>query len=110
MVFASCNVVRFAEPQPAGVKNLGKLPTEVNGMFVGNDNDTLIVSMGWFSFKSTKGNTNINMKLGDSTVVRQYKNYIFLSSREDNGWNVVVAEPKEGDRLTIYMLYVENSD
>ena len=103
-------MLRFAEPQPAGVKNLGKLPTEVNGMFVGNDNDTLIVSMGWFSFKSTKGNTNINMKLGDSTVVRQYKNYIFLSSREDNGWNVVVAEPKEGDRLTIYMLYVENSD
>ncbi len=110
VLFASCNMVKFTEPQPAGIKNLDKMPPEVNGMFVGNNNDTLIVNMGWFSFKSTKGDINLDMKLGDSTIVRKYKNYIFLSSREDNGWNLVVAEPKEGDRITLYMLYVDNSD
>ena len=109
-LFASCTMVKFTEPQPAGIKNLDKMPSEVNGMFVGNNNDTLIVNMGWFSFKSTKGDINLDMKLGDSTIVRKYKNYIFLSSREDNGWNLVVAEPKDGDRLTLYMLYVDNSD
>ena len=107
---ASCNMIRFSEPQPAGIKNLDRLPAEVNGMFVGNDNDTLIVNVGYFSFKSSKGDINLNMKLGDSTVVRKYQNYIFISNRENDGWNLVVAEPKEGDRLTLYMLYTDNTD
>lgn len=110
VLFASCNMVKFAEPQPAGIKNLDKMPPEVNGMFVGTDNDTLVVNLGYFSFKSSKSNTNINMTLGDSTVVRKYQNYIFMSNLEKDGWNLVVAEPKEGDRLTLYMLYTDNSD
>jgi len=102
-------MVRFTEPQPVGIKNLDKMPPEVNGMFVGNDKDTLVVSLGYFSFKSSKGDVNLNMKLGDSTVVRKYQNYIFMSNCEEDGWNLVVAEPKEGDRLTLYMLYTDNT-
>jgi len=106
----ACNMVRFEVPQPNGVQNLSKIPEKLTGMFIGSDHDTLMVDVGWFSFKSTKGDMNVNMKLSDSTVLRQYNNYYFLSSREDNGWNVVVVEPKSGDRVTIMMLYVDNTD
>lgn len=109
-LLASCSVVRFDVPQPNGVKNLDRIPDKLTGMFIGTNNDTLMVNVGWFSFKSTKGDMNVDLKLSDSTVLRQYKGYYFLSNQEADGWNVVAVEPKSGDRVTLLMLYVDNAD
>jgi len=109
-MMVACNMVRVEVPQPNGVQNLTKISDKLTGMFIGSDHDTLMVDVGWFSFKSTKGDMNVDLKLSDSTVIRQYKGYYFLSNQEADGWNVVAMEPKSGDRVTLLMLYVDNAD
>jgi hypothetical protein len=98
LFLASCSEISYKEPQPRGIKALSQIPPKLQGNYLvtdGEETDTLrVVQQGY-----TIGNDD-EARLSDSLVLKYYKGYYFLSSRDDFAWYLrVTRRQKNGDLL-----------
>lgn len=102
MLLVSCKEVSFKESQPAGIKPLTEIPSELQGQYLSFDNntgeesDTLIIESWGYHFKDKDDNDWLGRgSLSDSLVVKFYHNYYFVNFKSGNQWILRLVRQKE---------------
>lgn len=110
LVVFGCKEISFKEPQPRGKKALSEIPAKLRGTYLlsaenETSTDTLIVGeKGYLIVSDRKQNL-----LGDSLVLKQYKEYYFININENPEWLLrVIKKEKNGD-LTYMSMDVEEN-
>lgn len=116
LALCSCKEISFKEPQPRGKAALTAVPEALRGYYlpVREDGDlskdTVVIlsngyRFGYFNTADRAGNRIVKYDariLGDSLVVKLFKNYFFISFREDPEWLLrVIRQERNGD--IVYM-------
>lgn len=116
LALCGCKEISFKEPQPKGKTALRSVPEALRGYYlpVKEDGDlskdTVVIlsngyRFGYFNTADRAGNRIAKYDarmLGDSLVVKLFKNYVFISFREDSEWLLrVIRQERNGD--IVYM-------
>lgn len=97
MSMASCVEVLFDQPQPAGVKALKRIPKVLQGIYISDEKDTLLITASEFmGFENDEDSTSA---LSTNLVIKKYKKYYFISRKYDtNLWEVAfIKKAKNGN-------------
>jgi hypothetical protein len=80
-LLASCDQVIFTEPQPKKVKAMSEIPEELRGMYLDQNEDSLIVYSHSFSYYGDDFSDFENIYLSDSAVLKYYYGRYFMNTR-----------------------------
>jgi hypothetical protein len=108
-----CDEVSFREPQPKGKKSMSSVPKELHGKYILADEkepvkDTIILDARGFRFgyfdpaerEKYKDEGFYKGGLGDSLVLKSYKDYYFWSFHESPEWKLrVIKRQLNGDLI-----------
>jgi len=103
----ACTEISYKEPQPKGIKSLTEIPSKLHGTYLW-EGDTITFFDKGFRAKEKKEDV---LYLGDSIILKRYKNHYFVSYRDDYEWLLRVLKPqKNGDLLYLAMGNVPEKD
>jgi hypothetical protein len=110
LLLAACTEICFKEPQPRGVKHLTQIPARLHGYYLIQENDkpsdTLIILNTGYVI-----NNDDVAYLSDSIVLKYYKGYFFLNTREDLTWHLrIIRQEKSGNLMFSAMDPVPETD
>jgi hypothetical protein len=83
LFLASCDQVIFPEPQPKKVKPLTEIPAVLQGTFLDQDGDTLLVYRDHFTYTSDDLAGLDDIYLSDSNILKAYKEHYYYNSTLD---------------------------
>ncbi len=106
---ASCEQVVFPEAQPKKTRTLENIPTELQGTYLDQDMDTLIVNLNSFTYESEAMNGLKDVVLSDSAVLKEYRDRYYFSSRirigQEHFWLTYILHLREqGNFLDVYTM------
>jgi hypothetical protein len=86
----SCVEVKFAEPQPHGIKNIDVFPEAFQGQYLAGDKDTIEIFKEGFKFLNDSSLGKSQFVISDSFIIRQWKKTYFFNfkEKEDSVWTV----------------------
>jgi hypothetical protein len=94
VIMTSCTTVKFDKPQPADTNELKSFSSNLIGTFVGNSNDTLVISDKSFNYGSKKSSLihiDGNLTNGQTVLKMSQDNYV-LSLKDSSYWIVVIIK------------------
>lgn len=120
-LLSSCKEVSFREPQPPGRRALNSIPSKLQGKYLPyQDNgelskDTIVITQKGYRFGYFEPVPEANHRagyeegiLGDSLVLKSYRDYYFLNLYENPEWLLrVIKQEKNGD---LYYMSMELED
>jgi len=110
-LLSGCSEAQFRQDQPAGISGLEQFPDKLQGDFISDDGDTLIVLQTSYWLKSRKNNSfqvnNADTLSGDF-ILKKWKRYYVINVREDSLWTVGLLKPDKENNLTLLVLDPEN--
>lgn len=96
MLLVSCDQVIFPEPQPPRTNAFIEIPHELQGIWLDQNNDTLLVNQHSFFYRSEDFPITDPKYLSDSAVMKNYKGKYFynrLIRIDDNDyWLVYIID------------------
>jgi hypothetical protein len=114
-LLASCNEVSYKEPQPAGVKPLKEFPPILVGRYVANDPgekpDTLIIEPSGYFFSDTTETDELSRGvLGDSLVLKYFKDHYFVNARQKGQWVLRLLKPQSNGDLEFLSINIGSDE
>lgn len=101
LLCAACTEISYKEPQPKGVKPLFQVPTKLHGQYLiqedGEATDTLVVFLSGYKLGGDD-----RAILSDSLVLKYYKGYYFLNSRDDLAWYLRIIRLNKNNDLIYF--------
>jgi hypothetical protein len=88
LIMFSCKYVQFENQQPADAKELATFPDKMIGVYIGQDNDTLIVTSKSYKIEKDKEEFLSPGRI----VLKQFKSYYVLNYKEEKYWNVLLLK------------------
>ena len=107
---SSCVEVKFEQPQPAGTEAEKVFPADLQGTYIDENNDTLIVNDVTYRFGTGKTIFNGGGELSENLILKKYKKYYFLSEKNDSLWNIIVVKLKNKNDLKVFIIDGENKE
>lgn len=103
MLMASCVEVYFEQAQPAGVKAKNEFPKSMQGMYVADEKDTLLITQ--YKIKDKNDKQEPDMILSSDLVLKKYKGYYYINQKNEDGlWEVgIISVEKNGSLNVIYI-------
>lgn len=104
-VMIACSEVSYNEPQPKGIKSLTEVPAKFHGTYFwqGETGDTVVFFKDGFRANNKKEEDVLYLN-SDSLVLKKYKNYFFISYRDDHRWLLRILKPlKNGNFVYLEM-------
>ncbi len=101
----ACTEISYTEPQPKGIKSLTEVPDKFHGAYFwqGESGDTIVFFKNGFRANNKKEEDILYIN-SDSLVLKKYKNYYFVSYRDDHNWLLRILKPlKNGDFVYLEM-------
>jgi len=105
MILSSCKFVRFENSQPVDAKELATFPKNMIGEYIGQENDTLIVTSKSYKLEKEKEEFLSPGKI----VLKKFKSYYVLNYFEEKDWDVLLLKIT-GKNLTIYAIDFEKEE
>lgn len=97
----ACTEISYKEPQPKGVKQLLEVPSKLHGTYLWQGDTITFFDKG---FRAKDEKDEDVLYLSDSIVLKKYKNYYYVSYREQHEWLIRILKPeKSGDILYFEM-------
>jgi hypothetical protein len=104
---SSCVTLEYENPQPADAADLSSIPYQLQGTYLDEDNDTLLVDEHGFAYRSEMSPVASEAGLSDTLILRPYKGCYSVNIAGDNGWLVyLICRETNGD-LLLYGIDVE---
>ncbi|HSG68331.1 MAG TPA: hypothetical protein VK994_06480 [Bacteroidales bacterium] len=105
----SCDQVVFPESQPRRVKAMDRIPSELQGIYLDQDGDTLTVTDRSFIYAEKKWRSADEEFLSDSLVLKSYKNKYFFNYSVPVGhesyWITYMLDPvDDGKYIDVYAM------
>ena len=107
---SSCVEVKFEQPQPAGIEAEKIFPADLQGTYIDENNDTLIINDVTYKFGNKKTIFGGGRELSENLILKKYNKYYFLSEKNDTTWNIIVIKLKSKKDLKIFMIDGENKE
>lgn len=107
---SSCVEVKFEQPQPAGIKAEKIFPVDLQGTYIDENNDTLIINDVTYRFGNGKTIFGGGGELSENLILKKYKKYYFLSEKNDSLWNIIVVKLKNKNDLKVFIIDGENKE
>ncbi|MBE9481371.1 MAG: hypothetical protein IMY69_06720 [Bacteroidetes bacterium] len=107
---SSCVEVKFEQPQPAGIKAEKIFPVDLQGTYIDENNDTLIINDVTYRFGNGKTIFGGGGELSENLILKKYKKYYFLSEKNDSLWNIIVVKLKNKNDLKVFIIDCENKE
>lgn len=105
LILSSCTFVRFENSQPVNAKELATFPKSMIGEYLGQKNDTLIVTS-----KSYKhGKEDEEFLSPGKIVLKKFKSYYVLNYYQEKNWDVFLLK-LTGNNLTVYAIDYEDEE
>ena len=99
LLLASCEEVIYPEPQPPRVKALKEIPDHLRGVYLDENQDTLVILRRSFIYHVFSFTDASEEFLSDSLVLKSYKGKYFLSTimdiGDENYWLTYLFEQDE---------------
>lgn len=102
LFLASCTNVNFVSPQPEYIDALTEIPEKYHGEFVDQSGVTYIVDDNTVTVcdKDT-----IEMELGDTLIIKERGNFLFLNTLENNIYTLCAIKYNEYLNYTNLQIY-----
>lgn len=107
---SSCVEVKFEQPQPAGIEAEKIFPADLQGAYIDENNDTLIINDVTYRFGNGKTIFGGGGELSENLILKKYKKYYFLSEKNDSLWNIIVVKLNNKKDLKVFMIDGENKE
>ncbi len=102
-LLAACTEISYKEPQPKGIRVLPEIPRKLQGRYLIEENNEPVDTLYVEKFGYRLGKDEV-ASLSDSLVLKQYKGYYFLSSRNNYAWYLrILRIQKNGDLVFMEM-------
>lgn len=101
LLWSSCTMVRFENPQPSGVVASPYFPMEMRGSFISDEQDTLEIDSLHFHFRNGE---EINMTgdlASEKTILKQIDKYFIVNFEEEKDWDVFPVKINK-DQIIVY--------
>lgn len=100
MSLTSCVEVLFEHPQPIGVKEKKQFPKSLQGMYIQDEKDTLLITQ--FEIQEMSGKQDPDMILSSDLILKKYKGLYYLNVKNENNlWEVGIINVKENGALNV---------
>ena len=104
---SACVNLAYETPQPVNESNLGAIPYQLQGIYLDEDSDTLVVNEQGFEYRSEFSPVADVAGLSDTLILRQYKGCYSLNIANEDSWLVyLICRETNGD-LLLYGIDVE---
>lgn len=118
LVLVSCNEVSFPTPQPKGIAPLNTFPKELRAYYLTSEGDSIqdtlhIEEKSYRTLNSKPSGEKSWLdaaELSDSLVIKKYKNFYFISFKENNEWLLRVLQRDKKGNLTFMTMAVHDSE
>ncbi len=101
LLCTACTEISYKESQPKGVKPLYQVPVKLHGQYLVEENseptDTLIITTSGYTL-----GPDDQAVLSDSLVLKYYKGYYFLNSRNDLAWYLRIIRLNKNNDLIYF--------
>ncbi len=111
----SCKEVSFVEPQPVGIKPLGKIPETLQGHYLshddrtGEESDTLIIESWGYYFKDKSDTDWLGRgHISDTLVIKFYKDYYFVNFKAGNHWVLRLIQQKSNGGINFLSIDIQD--
>lgn len=81
LLFAACDPVIFPEAQPGKVKALKEIPEVLHGIYLDENDDSLMVYDQWFYYEGDEFSGSHTRYLSDSVELKYYRERYFYNAR-----------------------------
>lgn len=109
-ILFSCKSMYFKVPQPLDTVNLKDFPDSIRGLYTSENIDTLKIDQYSFVMgnkdSSVEGGGNLN---SDSLTLKQMKEYLVLSIKEGDYWDVLLINYNK-DTLTTFNIDINDEE
>jgi len=111
LIISSCSSVYYENPQPAGQENLSEFPKKLIGTYVDVEKGDTIAIVSKEGFSINMNSNDVKIPLSEKTILRKYKNYYFLSLKQeaDSTWTVYIVKPEKKKTFVLYDFANEES-
>lgn len=108
-ILASCDPVIFPEAQPKKVKAMSEIPSELHGVYLDENGDSLTIYSRYYVYQDEEFGHSENIYLSDSAVLKEYYNRYFLSNRTiiDSQYyfvTFIIESLDDGKTLDVYAM------
>lgn len=97
-LLGACTEICYKEPQPKGVKSLREVPSRLQGSYLIQEDDKSMDTLMVMNTGYVINNDEVAY-LSDSIVLKYYKGYYFLNTREDFTWHLRIVRQEKGGNL-----------
>ena len=107
----SCSEVKFGTSQPHGTMALTEFPAALQGEYVNQDGDTLIIGQRkiWLlNRESVCNRLTEEDSLGSRTVLKPFNRHYLMNIRDDTLWSVALLTKSGMDSLLVSLIDVED--
>lgn len=109
LILASCDQVIFPEAQPKKVKAMSDIPSELHGVYLDENGDSLIIYSRYYTYNDEEFDHSENIYLSDSAVLKEYHDRYFLSNRTiiDSQYyfvTFIIESLDDGKTLEVYAM------
>jgi hypothetical protein len=105
LILSSCKFVQFENSQPVDAKELATFPKNMIGEYLGQENDTLIITSKWYKIGKDKEEFLSPRKI----VLKKFKSYYVLNYYEEKDWDVLLLKINR-ENLTVYAIDFEKEE
>ena len=106
----ACVTLEYQTPQPLNETNLNSIPYFLQGYYLDENNDTLVVTDLGFQYQSEASPLSSEAYLSDTLIVRPFKNCYTTNIAIESSWLVyLICRQTNGD-LLLYTIDVEKED
>lgn len=110
LMASACVTLNYEAPQPVNASDLTTIPHPLQGYYLDENNDTLLVNDSGFEYRSEMSPMAHVSGLSDTLALRPYKGCYAVNIADEEGWLVyLICRETNGD-LLLYSVDVENEE
>lgn len=113
LVLVSCLEVKFTESQPTHIAALKEFPNDLNGQYINQDGDTLMLNGIHFALVNRESKcTRLyeHDSLSETMQLKKWNQYYFLNIYEDKLWTVAFIQLENESDLRVSLIDAESED
>ncbi len=109
-LISSCVEVIFEQAQPIETESVKTFPKTIQGKYIDDNNDTLIIEKISYRYGNEKDIFHIKSQLSDNIILKIHGNYYFLNEKSDTLWNLIVLELQNDNKLLILTIFGDEQE
>ncbi|NOR88462.1 MAG: hypothetical protein GQ527_12715 [Bacteroidales bacterium] len=109
-LFSSCSNVVYQTAVPQNISQLNCFPSEIQGQYVDDDHDTLLILADRYQYGNSDDLFNLKGQLDDELILKELDGYYFLNFKNSDGFWEMIAAHRENQNLTLFFINAKDKE